>query len=77
MNVSLIFWTLHLAVLPVYAWGSGSMQPSHMILLMALATSFLQRLLSCCFGFRSGLGRAGHGLSCLQELLLAGLWLWA
>lgn len=43
MNVSLIFWTLHLAVLPVYVWGSGSMQPSHMILLMALATSSLQR----------------------------------
>lgn len=42
-SVKLIFsiWTLHLVLVPIYVFDSGSMQPSHMILLVALALALM------------------------------------
>ncbi|MDM4769731.1 hypothetical protein [Solimonas sp. SE-A11] len=42
MNASLILWGLHLALLPLYVFKSGGMQPSHLIFLAALGALALE-----------------------------------
>lgn len=42
MKLILSTWALHLMLVPIYVFGSGSMQPSHMMLLLALSLFFLK-----------------------------------